>query len=337
VVQPSTSSQEPKNSHENNNSNIGSIELKYGGTSRNVSECITRLGYGRDLKFITSIGDKDDFGHLLLKCFDELGLRKDGIYFSDKYPTAVFCAVMDVHGGLEIGVNDMQCHLNLPISHLEKNTKDIQNAEVVLVDTNMNEDTVLLVLEKAINVKWTIVEPISAEKSKKILHKNILPMISILKPNDDQLDDLFNLFSHKYNVDTSSLDREKMSQEEQFVFKAKVLFDISDRISEEYGCVNKLVYVLVTCGPRGIRLITRNPLKHYHLPVKKIDDVVSANGAGDTFLGAFISGLLHYGSQDELSRISSAIRTASKCSAKTIMSSENISPEINPDIFADKS
>ena len=60
---------------------------------------------------------------------------------------------------------------------------------------------------------------------------------------------------------------------------------------------------------------------------------MSANGAGDSFLGGFISGLLHYCNQDEFNRISSSIKAGSRCSAKTIMSTENISPEINNKIF----
>ena len=256
-----------------NNSNIGIVEIKYGGTSRNVAEWITRLGFGSNLKFITTVNKSDAFGHILQRSFEKLGMRTDGIYFSE-FPTAVFCAVMDVHGGLEIGVNDMECHLNLPLSHIDNSKDDIINSDVVLVDANIKSETILYTLEMAKPVKWTIVEPISAEKSKKILFNNILPLISILKPNDDQYDDLFFLFSKQYSVDISEYDNKKMSQEEQFLYKAKIIFEISETISKQYNCINKLEYIVVTCGKKGIRFITKHPFKHYHLPVKKIDDTL---------------------------------------------------------------
>ena len=208
-----------------------------------------------------------------MRSFDQLHMRKDGVYFSEEYPTAVFWAVMDVHGGLEIGVNDMDWHLNLPHKHIDDNKEEIEHSEVVLVDANLKSETILYVLEMAKMVKWTIVEPISAEKSKKILHNNILPLISILKPNDDQYDDLFFLFSKQYSVDISDYDNKKMNQEEQFLYKAKVIFNISEIISKEFNCINKLEYIVVTCGKKGIRFITKHPFKHYHLPVKKIDDI----------------------------------------------------------------
>lgn len=73
-----------------NNSNIGAVEIKFGGVSRNVSECITKLGYGDRLKLITAIGENDNFGHLIQRNFEQLGLRKDGIYHSKTDATAVF-------------------------------------------------------------------------------------------------------------------------------------------------------------------------------------------------------------------------------------------------------
>jgi sugar/nucleoside kinase (ribokinase family) len=42
-----------------NNSNIGEIDLKIGGSGRNCAECIARLGYSKDILLISAIG-KDD-------------------------------------------------------------------------------------------------------------------------------------------------------------------------------------------------------------------------------------------------------------------------------------
>ena len=74
-------------------------------------------------------------------------------------------------------------------------------------------------------------------------------------------------------------------------------------------------------------------MKHLHFPVKKLDTIVSANGAGDTFLGAFISGLLQYKNEEEVEQLTKAVNLGSRCSALTIMSTENVSPSINPSLL----
>ena len=61
----------------------------------------------KSLNLLHQLENKDSFGHLLLKSFDELNMRKDGIFLSDTYPTAVFLGVINPDGGMEIGVADM--------------------------------------------------------------------------------------------------------------------------------------------------------------------------------------------------------------------------------------
>ena len=314
-----------------NNSNIGFVEIKYGGVSRNVAECITRLGYGKGLKFITSIGKGDSFGHLLMRSFEELGMRTDGVHYSDQHPTAVFWAVMNLHGGLEIGVNDMDWLPNLPLEHIQNNRVDIEESQIVVVDANMSPEIILETLKIAINVKWTIWEPVSAEKSKKLLFENILPLISILKPNDDQFEDLFNLFASVFDLQISKL--HELSPEDQFLYKAEWIFDVAKKLSQKYKCQNKLRYLVVTWGSEGVKLVWRDALRNIHFRVKKLANIKSANGAGDSFHGGFITGLMHYKEKDEVALLSQAIKLGSRCSALTIMSTENISHEITSSLL----
>ncbi|CAI2374377.1 unnamed protein product [Moneuplotes crassus] len=310
-----------------NNSNIGFVDIKYGGTSRNVSECITRLGFGSKLKFITSIGKNDSFGHLLNKSFDDLKMRKDGIHYSSDFPTAVFCAVINPSGGMEIGVNDMDCHPNLPISHIKLQEKDISSSKVVLVDTNVSENAILETLSLAKEVKWTIVEPISLEKSSKVAFKNILPLISILKPNDDQFEDVYNLFKSYVSTKVSRF----TTKEEELLAKSEIIFEASKVLSEKYNCADKLKYIVITCGKDGVRLVSRSPLKHDHFEAVDVK-VINAVGAGDTFCGGLISGLLHY-KQEGIEMLSSAIKLGMRCSTLTIQSTENIAHEISKDLL----
>lgn len=63
---------------------------------------------------------------------------------------------MNPNGGMEIGVSDMQCHDNLPISHIHEHQEDIKNSKIVLVDTNVSEEIILETLKIAQNVNITI-------------------------------------------------------------------------------------------------------------------------------------------------------------------------------------
>ena len=108
---------------------------------------------------------------------------------------------MNLNGGLEIGVSDMECHVNLPITHIQANTTDLKHADIVLVDTNVSSEVMLETLALANDVKWTIVEPISAEKSYKLLFKNIISLATILKPNDDQFEDLFKILVKEFSIE----------------------------------------------------------------------------------------------------------------------------------------
>lgn len=180
------------------------------------------------------MGKNDGFGHLLKKSFHELGMRTDGIYFTETDSTAVFSAVMNVHGGLELGVADMNCHLNLPIRHLEDNKEDISTAKCVLVDTNVSCEVILKTLELAKEVKWTILEPISAEKSQKVIFKNIIPLLTILKPNEDQFEDLYNILVNEYSIEQSRLKLKELSPDDEFVYKADIIFEVADKLSKQY-------------------------------------------------------------------------------------------------------
>lgn len=55
------------------NSNIGQIQMRCGGSSRNAAECLGRLG-ASETKFISMVGD-DAKGTMLVNSLTELGLK----------------------------------------------------------------------------------------------------------------------------------------------------------------------------------------------------------------------------------------------------------------------
>lgn len=83
-------------------------------------------------------------------------------------------------------------------------------------------------------------------------------------------------------------------------------------------------------GPLGILLLTPKGgkilVKHYH-PQKKIDQCVSATGAGDTFVGVLISQIANQGNGMNWDVI---IPYAMQCSELTLMSNRAVSEHIKP-------
>ena len=86
------------------------------------------------------------------------------------------------------GVADMNVLSIIDQDHL--NRFNIEESTIVLIDSNISEDALQSILARTKDVKHVIYEPISKEKSARILYKDCLSKITMLKPNYIQLVDL---------------------------------------------------------------------------------------------------------------------------------------------------
>lgn len=86
------------------------------------------------------------------------------------------------------GVADMDVLTKLDKDHL--NRFNIEQSKIVLIDSNISEEILESLLLRTQNVDHVIYEPISKEKSTRILYKDCLSKITLLKPNLIQLVDL---------------------------------------------------------------------------------------------------------------------------------------------------
>lgn len=119
---------------------------------------------------------------------------------------------------------------------------------------------------------------------------------------------------------------------------ANMLFTAATALSKEHSCPNKLKFIIITCGGDGVKLVVRKQTELKHFPVVKVDHIVSAIGAGDSFSGGLVSGIYKQitkknSEKDEIKVVEFGIQSGIKCSAKTIMSMKSISPEINGSIL----
>ena len=61
-----------------NNSHVGKIVMHEGGSTRNVAECIGRLGLGNELTFISGVGS-DDKQLLIRNSLEKVGISSSGL------------------------------------------------------------------------------------------------------------------------------------------------------------------------------------------------------------------------------------------------------------------
>jgi len=92
---------------------VGKITIREGGSTRNVAECIARLGLNKDLTFISAIGD-DDKSELLINSLRKVGIDVSGLFIKKGERTAAFSGIIDAKGDFLCGIADMSILEYLP-------------------------------------------------------------------------------------------------------------------------------------------------------------------------------------------------------------------------------
>lgn len=89
-----------------------------GGSTRNLAECLGRLGLGQDVTFISAVGD-DDKQQFIVNSLQKVGLSTSGLYVKQGDRTAAFTGVLDKNGDFFCGVADMDVLEFIPQKHLD--------------------------------------------------------------------------------------------------------------------------------------------------------------------------------------------------------------------------
>lgn len=103
---------------------------------------------------------------------------------------------------------------------------------------------------------------------------------------------------------------------------AKAIFSVGGRLS----------HIVCTCGKEGVRWFWHKnfeSIETHKYPAIEVKEVVSVQGAGDTFNAGFIGSLFkNYYETDVFTRFTAAIEHGLKCAALTIQSPKNVADEI---------
>lgn len=266
-------------------SNPGEIKTSPGGVGRNIAENMARLGM--QTRLISVVGN-DAFGRKILTDSADAGVDVSMVRTVGRFPTSVYLSILDADGEMDVAVSDMQIMASLDINFLEQHHSTISKASAIVVDTNMEKET-LIYLAKAYPGRM-FVDTVSTSKAQKIA-------------------DITGAFK------TITANRQE----------AELLSDISiNTIDDAQTAIRKLLdhgtgMVIVGLGHEGVAYGTADEIGHFSL--KNITSV-NTTGAGDAFLAAMVCASLK---QIEMPR---AIKLASMASYLTLRAEKTISGEL---------
>jgi len=258
-------------------SNPGETYISMGGVARNVNEALARLGVNP--LFIGAIG-RDSFGNLIERHFsDSLKITTRGLKNSAQDRTAIYSCILDNDGELVSAIADMDIlEKAITANHILKFEAFIARAALVFIDANLNDQALKCVAKlcQKYNVSLFF-EPTSVPKSVRCVHSGILPQITFMKPNKDEL----------FAMADAVLDREGKSKHVRSVKDAmNVLLDAGVKsIIYSAGAADVIVATVCERGPS-----TASDHTFFSFPVRKLDSMVSATGAGDSFCAGFVFG-----------------------------------------------
>ncbi|OMJ27853.1 Pseudouridine-5'-phosphate glycosidase [Smittium culicis] len=313
---------------------IGKIHSSVGGVAQNLARAAHLSG--ADTSFISAVG-KDSQAGWISQDFEKIGLDTRYLLELPDSNTAVCNTVHTPDGDLLVCVADtfiienITSEMILPL--LKKTTPNI-----VAFDANLLTEPMVSILKfcKEHQIP-SVFQPTSLPKCVRLIDavKETLISVDIITPN--------------------ALELETMAQHAKEIglltegYEPKVDFgDSSVNIPNEIvkNCIllsELFNYQVITMGKLGVLIVAKNfisgDIGFTHVPSLKPGKIVNTNGAGDSFVGAFLSLITNSDVPKSFPlNVSSEIlaRMADKAQRASILSLSSHSPisdQINPDIF----
>ncbi len=182
---------------ERHTSNPGKINVGSGGVGRNIAHNLALLNV--PVTLLSAVGD-DGEGIRILEETGKAGVKMDQMIISGKYPTGIYLAILDSAGEMEVAVSDMQILEEITVEYLRSKAYLIKESKVVVMDTNIPEESIEYVVNLCNKVKVPLlIEPVSVEKAKKV--RKVLDVsgkgrgsgkwvIDYITPSEDELESI---------------------------------------------------------------------------------------------------------------------------------------------------
>ena len=157
-------------------SNPGTVTVSLGGVGRNIAHNLALMG--TDVRMLTAFGD-DLYGQKVAASCGELGIDVSHALRVADAATSTYLYIADAEGEMAMALSDMEICKRITPAYLNANLTLLQNAQVVVADTNIPEETLAYLAENCGVPLFC--DPVSTAKAVKLLP--ILDKIHTLKPN----------------------------------------------------------------------------------------------------------------------------------------------------------
>ena len=157
-------------------SNPGQVSFSLGGVGRNIAHNMCLMGV--DVRLLAAYGDDLNGERIAASC-SELGIDMSSALRVPGGTTSTYLYLTDPEGEMALAVSDMSICDRVTPEYLEENLPLLQNAQVVVADTNIPQESLIWLAEN-LTVPF-FVDTVSTRKAEKL--RPILSRIHTLKPN----------------------------------------------------------------------------------------------------------------------------------------------------------
>ena len=157
-------------------SNPGSVSLSLGGVGRNIAHNLSLQG--TDVRLLTAYGDDLNGERVAASC-SSLGIDLSHALRVSGGATSTYLYLTGPDGEMALAVSDMEICKKITPAYLAANLPLLQNAQVVVSDTNIPAESLQYLAENC--TAPLFIDPVSTKKAEKI--RPILHKIHTLKPN----------------------------------------------------------------------------------------------------------------------------------------------------------
>ncbi|KAI7811979.1 uncharacterized protein zgc:136858 [Triplophysa rosa] len=281
--------------------NPGSVCQSFGGVGRNIADCLSRLGH-KPL-FISATG-KDSHSEAVLNYCKHMDTSAIARLQDQK--TATYCAVITESGELSLGLGDMDIHQRIQEQYVSQYENQIASASLVVLDGNIPVSTIDYVC--AIAKKYSVpvwFEPTDADKACKPFLSESWKSLSYTSPN------LTELCTMNRTLGLSTPTELPRSLEDVLSCVPALSRPLLDHLHCVVVTLGSAGVVL--CGEQEAGTVNLQPrmekrkgqLCAVHYPALAVtsEETVNVSGAGDSFAGAMMVGMLQGRNTDNCVRM----------------------------------
>lgn len=230
-------------------SNPGKVTMSLGGVGRNIAHNMSLLGV--DVRFLTAFGD-DLYAQRIAASCSELGIDISDALRVPGGTTPTYLFINGDDGDMALALSDMEICKRISPSYLASKLQVLNNAQLVVVDTNIPEESIVYLAEHCTAPLFA--DPVSTAKATKL--KAVLGKIHTLKPN---------------RIEAELLSGVKITDEESLKEAARMLLETG------------MHRVFISLGTEGVLAADHNEMLIQPCYPAQMRN---ATGAGDSFMAA---------------------------------------------------